>query len=90
MEEEHLMMEWQWLAELLQIDGPMPQRLAALRQGVREANEQLCRRIRQGAFDQNTHFLALSGRLRQFVERKLEVANPRFLASLHSEGPANA
>jgi hypothetical protein len=86
-EEEHLLQEWQWLAEVLQLNGPAPQRLTALRQGVREANEQLCRRIRQGAFDERSCYLALSGQLRQIVERKLEVANPRYLAGFHSEKP---
>jgi hypothetical protein len=84
-EEEHLLKEWQWLAELLKLNGPAPQRLNALSQRVREANEQLCRQIREGAFDEPSRFLVLAGQLRQLVERKLEVANPRFLASLQSE-----
>jgi len=83
-EEQHLLQEWQWLAELLQLKRPVPQLRAALRQGVREANEELCRRIRQGAFDERSRFLALSRQLRPIVERKLEVANPRYLASFHN------
>jgi hypothetical protein len=83
-EEEHLLGEWQRLAELLKLNREAPQRLAALRQGVREANEELCRRIRQGTFDERPCFLALSRQLRQIVERKLEIANPRYLASFHS------
>ena len=83
-EEEQLLREWQWLGELLEPKGPAPQRLAALRQSVREGNEELCRRIRRGAFDERSCFLSLSRQLRQVVERKLEIANPRYLASFHS------
>jgi hypothetical protein len=86
-EEDHLLREWQWLAEVLELNGPAPQRLAALRNAVRAANLQLCRRIRQGAFDQYSSFLTLTSQLRQSVERKLEVANPRYLASFHSASP---
>jgi hypothetical protein len=83
-EEEHLLQEWQWLSELLEFNGPAPLRLAVLRERVREANEELGRRIRQGVFDERSCFLALSRQLRQIVERKLEIANPRYLASFHS------
>jgi hypothetical protein len=84
-EEDHLIGEFGWLAEVLELTEPVPQKLAALRQRVREANEQLCRRISQGAFDDQSRFLALSRQLRQIVERKLEVANPRYLASFHRD-----
>jgi hypothetical protein len=83
-EEDHLLQEWQELSRLVELEGQAPQRLPALRQNVHEANVELCRRIRQGAFDECSRFLSLSGRLRQMVERKLEVANPRYLASFHS------
>jgi hypothetical protein len=82
-EEDQLLREWQWLAKLLELPGPEPQPLAARKQAVREANEQLCRRIRQGAFDEASQFLVLARQLRSSVERKLEVANPRYLASFH-------
>ncbi len=84
-EEDHLLQERQWLAELLALNAPAPQQLAALRQSVREANEQLCQRIRQGAFDEGSRFLVLSQQLQQVVKRKLEVANPRYLASLDTD-----
>ena len=84
-EEEHLLQEWQWLAELLPLNGPAPQRLAALKRALGEGNEQLCQRIRQGAFDEHSLFMALSRQLRQVVERKLLVANPRYLASLRGD-----
>src|SRR2546425_10081619 len=57
-EEEHLLREWQWLAELLELQGSAPQPLSALRQAVRDGNEQLCQQIRQGAFDERSSFLA--------------------------------
>ena len=87
-EEDDLLREWQWLTEVLEVDGPAPQRLAALRNAVRQGNVQLCLRIRQGAFDQHSSFLTLISQLRQIVERKLEVANPRYLASVHSASPS--
>lgn len=86
-EERHLLQEWEWLAELLDLEGPAPQSLALLRTAVHEANRQLCQRIHQGAFDEPTRFLALSGRLRRIVERKLEVANPRYLATFYGASP---
>jgi hypothetical protein len=80
-EEEHLREEWRLLAEVLNLPGTAPQRLADLKQAVRDGNESLCKRIRQGDFDASTVFLALARQLRRTVERKLEVANPRYLAS---------
>jgi Domain of unknown function (DUF6285) len=86
-EEDQLLREWQWLAEVLELSGPAPERLAALRKAVRQANLQLCQRIRQGAFDQHSSFLELIRQLRQSVERKLQVANPRYLATFPSASP---
>ena len=83
-EEEHLLQEWKELAALLELKEEPAQRLTALRQSVHEANEELCRRIRQGLFDEPAAYLSLSGQLRQIVERKLAIANPRYLAAFHS------
>jgi hypothetical protein len=47
-EVKHLHREWQWLVDLLERNEPAPQLLSALQQAVREGNEQLCQRIRQG------------------------------------------
>lgn len=80
-EEAQLRREWDELATFLDVHVPAPLSLAALRENVRQANEQLCRQIRTGAFDERSRFLALSRQLRQMVQRKLEVANPRYLAS---------
>lgn len=79
-EDEQLAQEWGWLAELLSLAGPMPQRLPELRQAVRQANDQLGTRIQAGEFDQPDCFLALAQQLRQQVEKKLEIANPKYLA----------
>src|SRR5687767_58451 len=77
--ERELLVEERHLVEELQ--GPRPESLAALRQAVRDENEALCARIRNGEFDEPERFRELLSQLRRGVERKLEVANPRYLAS---------
>jgi hypothetical protein len=85
-EEEHLREEWAWLAEQLTLPGQPPERRPALQQAVRDANEQLCERIRRGDWDAEPRFRELARRLRRTVERKLEVANPRYLANFRTGG----
>jgi len=80
-DERHLHEEWDWLARLLDLKGPAAERPALLRTSVHAATEQLCGRIRAGAFDEPARFRELAGLLRRSVERKLEIANPRYLAS---------
>jgi hypothetical protein len=80
-EEAQLAEEWGLLAGLLDAAGPRPEGLAALRQAVRRANVRLCERIRAGDFDAPNRFRAVSAAVRALVVRKLEVANPRYLAS---------
>ncbi len=82
-EEQHLSEEWHWLADVLAL-GPAPQRLAELRQAVREANHRLCERIRRGDYDEPARWGALAAQLRRSVVRKLEIANPRYLASFQA------
>jgi hypothetical protein len=53
-----------------------------LRAAARAVNELLCERIRSGAYDDPVRFQSLVPVLRKFVERKLQVANPRYLASV--------
>jgi hypothetical protein len=84
-EEAHLREDWQFLAELRDVPGSAPQRLPDLRQAVREMNQELCERIRRGEFDDPSGFLALARQLRRTVERKLEVANPRYLAAFQAD-----
>jgi hypothetical protein len=79
-EEEQLLVEWHWLAARLHDEGKPPPRLTALGQAVRDGNTRLCEQIRAGVFDEPAAFAELAAQLRQFVERKLTVANPRYLA----------
>ncbi|HLJ96124.1 MAG TPA: DUF6285 domain-containing protein [Gemmataceae bacterium] len=83
-EEAQLRQEWDEWAAFLDVPVPAPLSLAALRESVRQANEQLSCQIRSGAFDERPRFLALSRQLRQLVQRKLEIANPRYLASFQN------
>jgi hypothetical protein len=80
-EEEHLRLEWEFLGEVLGSLGPAPAGLAELRRAVLEATGRLCQRIRAGEFDDEARFRELAGRVREVVVRKVEVANPRYLAS---------
>ena len=84
-EEQQLSEEWESLAPMLDMAGPMPLRLSELKQQVRDAHSLLCRRIRAGEFDEPSRFAALSKQLCRCVERKLAVANPRYLASFRKE-----
>ena len=84
-EEEQLREEWDLLAGLLGADGLRPEGLTALRQAVRQANSRLCERVRAGDFDGPGDFRALSGKLRVLAVRKLEVASPRYLASVRGD-----
>jgi Domain of unknown function (DUF6285) len=81
-EEEQLRQEWDLLTALLGAGGPRPEGLTALRQAVRLANARLCERIRAGDFGAPARFRAVSATVRELVVRKLEVANPRYLASV--------
>ncbi len=81
-EEAQLREEWGLLAGLLDVDGLRPEGLTESRQAVRQANARLCERIRAGDFDAPSSFRAVAAAVRQLVVRKLEVANPRYLASV--------
>jgi hypothetical protein len=84
-EDQHLHEEWEWLSGLLLLTQPGPDATAELRRAVRAANVQLCSEIRKGHFDEPGEFLTLLRALRKGVVRKLEVANPRYLAAQTSE-----
>jgi hypothetical protein len=86
-EEAHLLEESHWLAALQGKTVTPPGNLPALRQEVRAGNDWLCQSIRAGKFDAEPEFGRLLRQLQTFVERKLEVANPRYLAALR--GAAN-
>jgi hypothetical protein len=82
-EEAELAYEYQSLLPLLDFDESA-RTLSELRAAVRRANERLCERIREGYYDDPQHFQGLLRVLREFVERKLQVANPRYLAAVQS------
>jgi hypothetical protein len=79
-EEAELSDEHALLADLLGL-AARPDTLTELRAAVRAANERLCERIRNGEYDEAERFESLARMLRRFVERKLQVANPRYLAA---------
>jgi hypothetical protein len=84
-EEAHLREEWAALAALLGDEGPAPERTAELRAAVRGQNERLCQAIRAGDFDEPGRFRDLGRALAWLTVRKLEVANPRYLAAAQGQ-----
>jgi hypothetical protein len=80
-EEGHLRPELLFLRELVALPQE-PASLADLRRLVREGNAMLCQRIRSGEFDDPGRLADLARRMLPFVVRKLEVANPRYLADM--------
>jgi hypothetical protein len=71
---------WESLAAILKVTDPPPQP-GEWPAPVRQLNEELCRRIRAGGYDEPERFRDLLNQLRPLVVRKLEIANPRFLTS---------
>jgi hypothetical protein len=55
--------------------------LKDLRADVQALNKFLCEQIRNGDYDEPARFASLAKELRPFIERKLQVANPRYLAA---------
>ncbi|MFW6125065.1 MAG: DUF6285 domain-containing protein [Pirellulales bacterium] len=84
-EAAHLRQEWEWLAPLLERPKAAPAEIADLREAVLDANRELCERIRHGAFDEPTCFDTVAKGVRRTVERKLEIANPKYLAEFRRE-----
>jgi hypothetical protein len=78
-EEQRLREEWMSLTALLGEASPMPASLQELRQNVQRANDELCERIRSGAFDGPEAFERAAREVRLQVVRKLELANPKYL-----------
>jgi hypothetical protein len=78
-EEAELADEFAFYADRLQLNDT-PHTLLDLRAAVQKANERLCEHIRHGDYDEPAHFASLAKDLRRFIERKLQVANPRYLA----------
>lgn len=83
-EEEQLEEEARVLGALLSHERPNTARVGDLRQTVLALNAELCRRIQAGTFDEPGRFKELGQILRQSLVRKLQIANPRYLASFDS------
>ncbi len=80
-EEADLRWELSWLSDVLDEPEPRFATVADLRRKVRDGNRRLCESIREGAFDAPAAYRKLGSELREVVQRKLRVANPK-LASL--------
>jgi hypothetical protein len=80
-EERQLLGEWRRLAALLGVRGDEPVRLELLRDGVRELDADLTRRIRAGEADDGPFGEAVRRHLRATVVEKLRVANPRVVGA---------
>ena len=72
--------EWERLIALEGVSGPPPVGVEARRSAIAARSRALCERIQRGEFDKGEAQRALFRHLRQTVEDKLRVANPRFLA----------
>ena len=75
-EEQQLGAEWKRLGRLLGREEPPPASRDALRSAVREASEEIARRIRAGEADSGPWRDALIAHLRATVADKLDVARP--------------
>jgi Domain of unknown function (DUF6285) len=73
-QEDLLLQDCEWLRRWLLPDEIEPGELEKFVQ-------ELCQRIRDGEFDDPERFAALAADVRRSVERKLEIANPRYLAA---------
>jgi hypothetical protein len=75
-QEGQLRSEWEGLSRLLGDTPPLPDSLAATREGLARRNEELVRRIRSGAADQGVWREAVLSHLERVVAQKLEVSHP--------------
>jgi hypothetical protein len=86
-EEAGLLAEWQRLAALLgSSPAEPPARLDTLRTAVRDATAALVERIRQGDADAEPFHTAVRAHVRQTVEDKLRVANPKLVPARSAGG----
>jgi len=87
LEEPQLRAEVRSLAELLGRPTPEPAGLKELREAGRALNQELVERIRKGDADRGPWREQLFKVVRELVEEKLKVANPRYLeADLAARG----
>ena len=78
-EDTQLRAEWERLRELLGLAGRPPTARAELRRQVRQHTAELCERIRDGDADAGSWRSTVMAHVRQTVEDKLRVANPKYL-----------
>ena len=76
LEQGHLQKEAEGLRSLLAPQTPVPSKATDLKQEIRELNEELCQRIRQGLADQTPWGKEVLRFLKETVTQKLEIANP--------------
>ena len=76
-DEDALLAEWTRLTVLLDRPAPRPERLASLRDAVRELTQELCARIRRGDADAAPFREAVRAAVGASVREKLAVSNPR-------------
>jgi hypothetical protein len=81
LEEKHLDAEQADCTAALGTEKAWPTGLHERRLAIADANRELCDRIRAGEYDEPAAFRRLSELLQQSVTRKLEVANPKYLAN---------
>ncbi len=84
LEEQQLAADWSGLDALLGA-APAAAGRAALREGLRSRNSELCDRIRKGEADGGDFGQGVFEHVRRTVADKLRVSNPELL--LRSEGP---
>ncbi|MFI5395394.1 MAG: DUF6285 domain-containing protein [Candidatus Binatia bacterium] len=79
-EDAQLREEWQRLGQLLGNPETAPTDRAELRRALRQRTKELCQRIQQGDADAGGWRSAVTNHVRQTVEDKLRVANPKYLS----------
>jgi hypothetical protein len=79
-EERDMTEEFQVLGKFLDRAAETPRTVGELKRAVHDMNEAVCRRIREGEFDDESRFHTLSEEVERLVRRKLSVANPKYLA----------
>lgn len=81
----HLRAEWTRLNMVMGKDMPQIDSDDDLEVAIQQANTHLCERIRAGDFDEDA---ALFEHLKARSIEQLEVANPKFLQTIHAEDAA--
>jgi hypothetical protein len=80
LEDEHIVDEWEGLDMLLG-EQPAPRSPREREQAVLVRNDELCRRIEAGGFDQPETRRLLLDHLRAVVHNKLVISNPRYVSA---------